>query len=789
MTGLRRDLRDGWRSLIRERGFSAAAIIMLALGIAATSAVFAVLQAVVLKIPFDRPERIVTIVARDAQDESLPVPFAQFQAWAQASEAFESIACYTLASRVLTGGDAALRVQGEAMSASMFSVLGVQPLLGRTFQEDEPAVIVLSHSFWRSRFNADPNVLGQVMVLDGAPTTVIGVMPAGFEGPRSRPGDLWVPFSSRTTATPGRVLNVSVIGRLRPGVSVYAATSRVGAIPWVTGGAGQWRPVLETARENFLYQEALSQIRIVGGAVALVLLMACVNVVSLLLGRNVARSRELGVRLAIGATRWHVMRQLAAECLILSAAATLLGLVLAYWCVAAITPFIPASFPRIGEVRVDRGVAAFAALVATTIGLVVSVWPAWAASRRDLATALRSGDRGSSRTTGRAHTALVVVEATLGMVVLTGSALLVGAFNRLNPTTPGFELENRTKFTVQLDDARYADRAARVAAVRDIVERLKGEPGVVAASAATSLPLTGSSAVFPVKVTGIEQQGRAPTVFFRAALPDYLSLLGIRILAGRDLSEEDTVTSEPVVVVNEAFIARMLPSTSPLAARVVVDEPDGPVGRRVVGVVRDARLFGSDLRSRPEIFVPYAQSPLRLTSFVVHHAGSDGEVQAAIRRAVSSFDRTLPVDRIQSLSAVAERSVSLPRFFALLMSVFAAIAVALAFVGLYAMTSWTVTQRTRELGVRLALGARPSDIRRMVLRYGAGVGLVGAAAGTACALASSSLVESYLYGFPARPLGLIALVAMSFIAIVTLASYMPAHRAMKIDPQAALRAE
>ena len=786
MTGVRRDLRDGWRTLIQDRGFSAAAIIMLALGIAAASAVFAVLQAVVLKIPFDTPERIVTIVARDGQGESLPVTTTQFEAWRQASEVFESVAFYTLASRVLTGGDAALRVQGEAMSASMFSVLGVRPLLGRIFDDDEPAAIVLSHSFWRSRFSADPNVLGQVLILDGEPTTVIGVMPAGFEGPRSRPGDFWIPTSSRTT---GGAARVNVIGRLRPGVSISIATARIGATPWSTEGAGQWKPVLETARENFLYQEALSQIRIVGGAVALVLLMASVNVVSLLLGRNVSRSRELGVRLAIGATRWHLMRQLAAECLILSAAATLVGLVLAYWCVAAITPFIPLSFPRIGEIRVDRGVAAFAALAATTIGLIVSVWPAWAASRRDLATALRSGDRGNSRTTGRARTALVVVEATLGMVVLTGSALLVGAFNRLNPTTPGFELEHRTKFTVQLDAARYKDPAARVAAVRDIVERLRMQPGISGATAATSLPLTGSSAVFPVKVIGSEQTGRAPTVFFRAALPDYLNLLGIRILAGRDLSEDDTATSEPVVLVNEAFSARMLPGISKIGSTLVVDEPDGPVTRRVVGVVRDARLFGNDLRARPEIFVPYAQSPLKLTSFVVHHPGRDVDVEAAIRRAVGSFDSTLPVDRVQSLSAVAQRSVSLPRFFALLMSVFAAIAVALAFVGLYAMSAWSVTQRTRELGVRLALGARPADIRQMVLRYGTGVGLVGAIAGSVCALAASSLIESYLYGFPARPLGLIAVVAGSFVAIVTLASYMPAHRAMKIDPQAALRAE
>jgi putative ABC transport system permease protein len=560
-------------------------------------------------------------------------------------------------------------------------------------------------------------------------------------------------------------------------------------MPNEAGERGRWTAHVETAREDFLYTDALSRIHLLVGGVALVLVMACVNVASLLLGRNVSRRRELAVRLAMGARRWHIMRQVAVESLILSSGAALLGLLLASWAVSAMVPLIPRWFPRIAQIELDTGVAAFATITALATGLLVSAWPAWLASRQDLAAVMRSGERGHTGSARRARTALVVVEATLAMIVLAAAAMLVGSFNRLNPTSPGFEYVDRTKFSVRFAGPRYRDRAARVAAVEDLATRLKAVPGVVDASSVTQLPLTGTTTVFPLRINNSEASGRPPTVHFRAALPNYLPGMGMPILKGRGLSSSDTARSQPVAVVNEALVARMLSGREPLESELVIDEPDGVVVRRIVGIVRDVRGSGNDLRARPEVFVPYAQSPLTLASFVVRSGQAGAQVEAGIRRVVGAFDPALPVDRVELLRAVVEKSVDVQRFFALLMGAFAVVAVLLAFVGVYAVAAWSVTQRTREIGVRLAVGATPGDISRLVLRYGAAVGLSGAIAGSLCAAAATRLIESYLYGFPARQPALLAALAVTFALIVTLASYMPARRAMRVDPMVALRTD
>jgi putative ABC transport system permease protein len=546
---------------------------------------------------------------------------------------------------------------------------------------------------------------------------------------------------------------------------------------------------LETARENFLYVDAMSRISVLVWAVALVMLMACVNVASLLLGRNVSRRRELGVRLALGAGRWHIMRQVAIESLILSSGAAVLGLLLASWAVSAMVPLIPRWFPRIAQMEVDWGVAAFATLSAVASGVVVSVWPAWSASRQDLSAVLKSMERGHTGGARRTRTALVLLEATLAMIVLTAAVLMVGSFNRLNPTSPGFEYADRTKFSVRLVAPRYRDGAARIAAVEELVARLRALPGVIDVSSVTHLPLTGTTSFYSVRASGAAESQPPPTVHFRAALPNYLGSMGMSILRGRDLASSDTSRSQPVAVVNEALVTRILREREPIGSELVVDEPDGPVVRRVVGIVRDVRASGNDLRGSPEIFVPYAQAPLTLASFVVRSGRGVSGVDHGIGRAVGTFDPNLPVDRVETLRSVVERSVAMQRFFALLMSAFGIVAVALAFVGLYSVAAWSVTQRTREIGVRLALGATPRDISRMVLRYGVAVGVTGAILGCLCATASSRLIESYLYGFPARQPGLFAAAGLAFALIVTLASYMPARRAMRVDPIVALRAE
>ena len=788
MSRLVADVRDAWRGLLHQRAFSAAAVITLSIGIAATTAMFAVIRAVVFELPFDQPDRIVTILARGGPSGSYRISREQFDRWRQASDVFEAAAAYTLVSPVMTGGDAALRLQAEAMTAGMFTVLGVQARLGRTFRDDERDVVLISDPFWRRMFDADSTVLGRQIVLDGIPTTIIGVMPPGFDGPRSRPGDVWLPFSAAGPVAAGRPVFVSVVARLAPGVTPAAVRTRLESMPFDAASHGQWTPYVETARENFLYQEALSSVQMLIGGVALVLLMACVNVASLLLGRNISRRRELGVRLAVGASRWNIMRQVTIESLILACGGALLGLLLAWWAVTAMVPLIPLWFPRIAQIDLDPGVAAFAAIAAAATAVVVSAWPAWSASRQDFGGLMKSGDRGNSGGIRRIRTGLVVVEAALGMMVLTVAALLVGSFNRLNPTDPGFAFADRTKFSVRFAGPRYEADGARLAAVQALAAELRRIPGVVDASSATHLPLTGTSATLPVRLNRVEAGSRQRTVHYRAALPSYFNLMEMPILKGRGLTETDTVRSPPVVVVNETLAAQLLPGRDPVGAELVVQEAEGSVVRRIVGVVRHVRASGGNLRSWPEMFVPYAQLPPSLATFVVRTTPGAPHVED-MRRAVRSFDPSLPVDRLEPLAAVVARSVAEQRLFAVLMAAFAIVSFTLAFAGLYAVATWSVTQRTREIGVRLALGATSRDVSWMVLRHGAAVGLAGAVIGAICAMASSRWIESYLYGFSARQPALVIGLGLAFASIVMVASYVPARRATRVDPMVVLRAE
>lgn len=791
---LTRDLRDGWRSLARQPSFTLTAVVMLALGIGASSAIFTVVQAVVLKQPFEDPQRIVSIRgARRTSGEFRPVSWDQYRRWIDAPGPFEAVGAFALASPIGTIGGRVERLSAEVVSRRLFDVLGVGPALGRVFLADEdrpggPAAVVLSHHFWRSAFNGDPEVIGTPLALDGALATVVGVMPEGFDGPRSRARvDVWLPLGASQTEGPAAI---AVYARLAEGVSLEAARSRLDAARRGVEGVDDWRVDLRALLDDPLYAEPVSQMRILAAAVALLLLMACVNVASLLVGRNLSRRREIAVRLALGAARRDVVSQLVVESLMLSVAAGGLGLVVAGWAVAGIVPLVPPGVPRVSQMRVDPGVVAFAALAAVVTGLAVSLWPAVTASRTALTAGMKSGDRGSSARSRRARTALVIAEAALAMVVLAAAALMIRSFVRLNPSAPGFTLDDRLSFQLRLDAPRYADEDSRRDAVAQIAERLRGLAGVRSVTAATSLPLTGVSVVFPMRIAGAPPDpGRPPTIHHRAVLPGFLSNLGVTILSGRDLEDRDRAGGEPVAIVNEAFVRRLLPGREPVGVEVEVDEDNGRVVRRIVGVARDARIFGSDVRPRPEIYVPYAQAPFRLVYFVVQAAGPGVNLEPQVRAALREFDRGLPPDRVESLRAIAAASVEAPRFMAVLLGAFATLALLLACLGLYAVAAWSVAQQTREIGTRMALGARPADIRRMVLRYGGGVGLAGAAIGSACALASARALDGWLYGMPAQQPLLVAGLALTFQLLVLAACYVPARRAMRIDPIAALRVE
>ena len=782
MHGWGRDIRDAWRGLRTDRGFALAAVLMLALGAGTTSAIYAAIQAAFLRIPFDAPDRIVTIHARDASGDPLRIDRSRFVEWRTRTDVFERIAAYSLVSPVLSAEDGALRLQAEAVTADMFAVLGVRPVLGRTFEEGESGVVVLSHRFWHTRFAGDPRVIGQTLRLDGDPHTVIGVMPEAFEGPRSRPGDVWL---SMAAASAGTSQAVSVVGRLAQGVSPAAAGAALEALPW-DASPRRWSARVTTAREDFLLMEVRDPMRVLGVGVALVLVMACVNVLSLLLGRNLARRRELAVRMALGATPWRIIRQLAVEALVLALPAGLLAVAVASGVVALMVPLVPGSFPRLALVRVDAPVVIFALLCTLCAALLVALVPAWSAARGSLTSATEAGGRATSRAARRVRTGLVFVQAVLAMVVLATAAMTLGSLARLAPSRPGFELDDRTKFSVRLSGARYAAPAARVAAVRAIADALRGIPGVRAAGSVTQLPLTGTTTVFPLASPPLPSTARRAMVHFRAVLPGYFEIMGIRLIAGRDVRAAEPA---PVVLVNQTFATRVLPGVQPLGASIVLEEPGGPVTRRVVGIVADTRFSGGDLGAVPEAFVPYAQAPLALASFVVHAPGAGRQIEGAIREALVRIDPLLPLDRLEPMTDVAGRAVMAPRLLATLMTVFALAGLVLAFGGLYAATAWSVTQRTREIGIRMALGATPQQVRQMIVRFGAAVGLAGAAVGSALAFSATSLLASQLHGYDARQPWLYITTSTAFVAVLVLAASLPARRATRIEPLVALRAD
>ena len=793
MSDMLRDVRYSLRGTYREPGFALAAIVMLSLAMGASSAVYTVADAVMFKMPFDEPARIVGHPRAGSRERQVRrIPSDRFEAWRTATDVLEATAAYGTSQPVLTSEIGAERLSAEVVTAGMFRVLDVPAQIGRVFVEtdDRPGAspgAILNDRFWRSHFSSDPAVVGRPIDLDGVPTTIVGVMPPGFDGPlSSNHVDLWLLL--RLPVPPGSAL--MVFGRLKKDVSVRAAEARLDGITRGLPGGNQVASWLEPITEDSLYIEARDKIRLLAGTVVLVLMIAYANVASLLLGRNLARRRELAIRCAIGAERWHLVRQLLVESVLLTGIGSAGGLLLASWTIRTVVPFMPASVPRVSEMHVDGSVLLFAIASALVSGAVIAVLPGIAAARVDLAGAMKSGnDASGTRRAARSRSALVIVETAVAIVVLSAASLLIAAFLRLNPTSPGFALDDRVTFSLGFSSARYVSAQARLALVDGLTARLESLPGVSSVTASSSLPLSGLSGAFPLRAIVSGSAVATPVVHYRAVSPQYLSKLDIPIVAGRDIDARDGAAAEPIAVVNETFGRRVFPTGAILGGQVEVDEPQGRVTRRIVGIAKDIRIFRFDLRPRPELFVPFAQSPLSGLNIVVHAPRPPVDLPERIRREAMALDPKLPLDQVTTLRAIADRSVDLPRFLALVMGGFAAIALVLAWVGVYAVAGWSVSQRRLEIGVRVALGATAGDVRRMILNYGAMVGAAGAAVGAAAAWLSAKMLETWLFGMPALQPRLIAAVALSFLALTVAACWIPARRAVQVDPMIVLRSQ
>jgi predicted permease len=801
METLLRDLRFALRGLLRTPGFTAACAVALALGIGATTAIFSVVHAVLLRsLGWGEEQRLVSVTTEFSglgiAHGTLSVPELYDLKEASFLEAFGG---YNGSSSALQGADRAERVPIAQVTSGFFRVLDVHPLYGRTFTAEEDLqgsspVALVSAAAFRSRYGGDPEVVGRSVALDGSSHRLIGVLPDGFS--YGGPHDYFVPFGF----TQEQLLNqrgahwIEALGKLRPGVPLEAArsslaelTARVRAAhPEQYDSPQGWKLALEPLRERFV-SGSRQAILVLFGAVLLVLLIACGNVANLLLARSAAREREFAVRAAMGAARARILRQLLTEGLLLAAAGTLLGVLLAAWGLDALLAVAPRQIRELAEIRVDRTVLAFSAGLTVGTTILFALVPALRASRVDLASSLKEGGRGTAgMPAARLRAALVVAQVAICLILLAGAGLMLRSFSGLLRVSPGFDPEGAVTGALSPAGGPYEDDALRLRYLEEALRAAAALPGVEAAGGINVLPTRGSYSL-SYFIEGYEPQAGEPQPSnqIRAASPGYFASMRQRIVAGRELTWADDAKAPPVALVNEAWVRRYFPGREVLGRRIRLDSKRRGEWRTIVGVVADTRERGLDRPAPPVYYFAALQFPPEEMNVVVR-----GRVApAALRAALTRVDPAQPVDRVTPLSELLSTSLAARRFPLQLLAVLGALALALSAVGIYGVTACSVVQRTREIGVRMAVGASAGSVLGMVLGGSLrSVGL-GLCLGTAGALAGARLIASQLYGVSARdPLTYVAIAAL--LALVGLvASAIPALRATRIDPMAALRTE
>jgi predicted permease len=801
---LRQDVYYALRRLRQAPAFTLVAVATLGLGIGATSAIFSVVHAVLLRpLPFPEPDRLVQVAQTWEGSPVVHSPQNFLDVEAQATS-FSGLAAIDSSGVTLTGRGEATRLEGAEVSASFFDVLRVRPIHGRGFAagENEPGrskVAVLGHSLWRDRFGADPGVVGRAVPLNREPHLVVGIAPPGFRYPEG--AEIWTPMEhdERFRSNSRGAWYLTVVGRLRDGTTVEGARQEVGTIAERLaraypadneGVGGTVIPLLEA-----MVGESRRALLVLLGAVGLVLLVACVNVANLLLARVAVRETELAVRAALGAGRRRLVRQLLTESLLLAVLGGAAGLLLSVAIVDALLALQPQGVPRLEEVSVNRAVVGFAAALSLLTTALFGAFPALQTSRRATAQALRQGSRGIL-TGGRGHLrgGLVVGQIALAMVLVAGSALLLRSFALLLRVDPGFRTDSALGFRVSLPDSAYAEDAQRLSFHDELQTKLAALPGVRSVGAVAGLPLTGRRFNISFTVDGRPEvpPAQQPTMEVRIATPGYFRTIGIPVLRGRAFAESDGPDAPQVVVLSESAVRRFFPGEEPIGRTIRLGLGRGrgrKAGGEVVGVVGDVKELGLAAASPPEIYLPYAQFPIQSMDVVLRTGVPPRSLAGAIERVVHGLDPELPVSRVATLDEVLARSVSEPRFYALLIGSFAGTALFLAALGLFGVMSYAVAQRTREIAVRVALGATGEELVRMVLREAFLLGATGVALGLGGALLLSRAIAGLLFALSPRDPATLAGVALLLLATALVAGYLPARRATRVDPAIALRSE
>ena len=809
------DLRYGWRSLLRARAVTLTALVALALGIGGTSAIFSVVDAVLLEpLPLGDPGRIVAIL----HHRDRPVAPANFLDWKRRSTSFAQMGAAEAWSPSITGDGVPEKIPALRLTTEALALARVQPALGRLFAagEDEPGgeyEAVLAWGFWQRRFAGDPHVLGRSITLDGHPYRVVGVMPPRFDFPLFWAHDvqLWAPLALGARAASREGQSLRVLARLRPNVTVDQARAEIAGLTTALEREypGTNRDVTVTPLRDLVVGDVRPALLVLLGAVGFVLLLACANVAHMLLARASTRERELTIRVALGASRARIVRQLLTESLLLGTLGGALGLALAGWGVRALVTLGGAGLPRVGEIGLNARVIAFTLVVSVGTGLIFGIAPALRASRTKLAGTLRESGRG---TTGgarqnRLRDVLVASEFALALVLLAGAGLAIRTFVALRDIDPGFDPRGVVTMVVSYTGSSVGSPEGRVAFMAELMDRVNAVPGVARASAINHVPIVGDlwGMRFFVEGRAIPKAGDAPSAAYRVVLPGYFAAMGIPLRAGRDVARTDRLGAPPVVVINEYMARKHWPGESALGKRITLDPPGANSHwMTVVGVVKN--VVRSDWAAPPaeEIYVPWLQEETYLTSQGPHVGYMSLVVRAdcgartdcnpaslapALRAAVWSLDRNLPVAELRTMNEVVSEANARPRFTLVLLAAFAGVALVLAVVGIYGVMTYAVSRRLHEIGVRLALGAEPFAMVRMVVREGMSVALTGAAIGIAGALLLTRLMSGLLYGVrPADPVTFIG-VSLALIAAALVATYLPAREAARTDPLLALRSE
>ncbi|MGO8733292.1 MAG: ADOP family duplicated permease [Terriglobia bacterium] len=790
------DLRYAVRQLRRNPGFTAVAVITLALGIGASTAIFSVVETVLLRgTPYRNPGQLVEIVARGPKGEAR-LSLAEFNDWQTQRASFEDLAAYVRWEfRVLSGAGEPDEVWVSQVSTNAFHVLGVPPLMGRAFAEDETQAVIVSQGYWRSHFGGDPKILGKTLALDGKLYTVIGIAPANLEFPDPST-QMWVPLTFSAAQKANREYRaLDVVARLRPGITVKQAQASADleahrlAAQYPKTNAG-WSAIVKPFQAWEVSSDLRSALWALLGAVAFVLMIVCSNVTSMLLARGTARQGEMAVRAALGAGRWRLVRQLIVETVLLAGAAAVAGLLVAWWGLGTIVRILPRytliEAPVLHEVAINLPIFAFAMTLSLLTGIAVGLFPALRISRLSLNESLQERGRASGRGPKglRLQRALIVFEVALALVLLVGAGLMIQSFQRLSAAPTGFQPDHVLTARVPLVKYKYAEGPPSAAFYQSILERIQAIPGVRSAGMVNNLPLGATT-------TAVDFPFPPGYVFCRSVSPGYFQAMGIAIKSGRDFTPADNQKDAPCVrIVNEAMARRYWPGENAVGKQVLrVCSNDTPA--LIVGVVADSQQKSVDSKVVPEMYIPYAKKPFAsfLVTFVVRTSAEPMDVVAAVRHAVAEIDRDQPVIQVRTLENVVAETLWRPHLSAILMGVFAALALVLSAVGIYGVFSYSVGQRTHEIGIRSALGATRGDILRLVLEEGMILALLGVGIGTLAALGLTRLLAGLLYGIrPRDPLTFVSL-SLLLAGVALFACFVPARRATKVDPMVALRYE